>query len=471
MRQGAWRDIGSGPTLLAIAITTGLVLRLGPILLADFPLSDGGLFVTMANDIRHAGFGLPEFSTYNAGDVPFAYPPLGLYLLALIPGDPITTERWLPLVWSLLAILAAYLLARELVDERRAGLATLIFAAMPCTWAIEGGGVTRALAFALLMLALWRVAILLRSPGIRNAAIAGVLGGAAILTHPAVGPGGAATALLLAAFIPSRRGLAGLLGAGVVALGIAVPWLIMIIGRYGTGAILAAATSHGQDDALRRLLTFGPSWIGTTDFVLPLALLGAVVTAHRREWLLPAWVVLMVLVPGAEGRYAALPWAMLAATGALTVAKAMASERALKTAAIVGFVWLTVASLGAGYRLFEAIPSAVRSAMVEVGHDAPASATFAVSAGGTGLEHAMLDWFPTLSGRISVGTYMGLEWTTPERWKEALSMSYAINRGEIPASATYVFKVERGTVTWGSALCDPRLVPSTICRATSRNPR
>ncbi|MEP6808589.1 MAG: glycosyltransferase family 39 protein, partial [Chloroflexota bacterium] len=151
-----------------MALIAGLGLRLGPILAADFPLRDGGLFVTMAHDIRNAGFGLPTFSSFNMGDVPFAYPPLGIYILALIPGDPIATERWLPLVWSMVAIAASYLLARELTDERRAGLTALIFAAMPVTWAIEGGGITRAPALAFLLLALWRVAALLRRPSLRN---------------------------------------------------------------------------------------------------------------------------------------------------------------------------------------------------------------------------------------------------------------------------------------------------------------
>ena len=129
-----------GAALIGVALLAGLGLRIGPILAADFPLRDGGLFVTMAHDIRNAGFGLPTFSSFNMGDVPFAYPPLGIYILALIPGDPIATERWLPLVWSMLAIPAGYLLARELTDERRAGLTALIFAALPCTWAIEGAG-------------------------------------------------------------------------------------------------------------------------------------------------------------------------------------------------------------------------------------------------------------------------------------------------------------------------------------------
>src|SRR5436309_1940127 len=170
-------QIPVGPALLGAALVLGLVLRLAPILLADFPLGDGGLFAVMAQDLRRSGFALPEFTTYNGGGIPFAYPPLGLYLLALAPGDPISTERWLPLVWSMLAIPAAYLLARELSGSRRAGVASVIFAVMPITWAIEGGGVTRALAFALFLYALWRLTVLLRRPGLRNAVVAGVLFG------------------------------------------------------------------------------------------------------------------------------------------------------------------------------------------------------------------------------------------------------------------------------------------------------
>src|SRR5207247_5248175 len=135
-----------------------------------------------------SGLTLPEFSTFNGGDIPFVYPPLGLYILALIPGDPISTERWLPLVWSMVAIPGAYLLARELSDARRAGLTALIFAAMPVTWAIEGGGVVRALGLALFLFALWRLAVLLRQPGMRNAVGAGMLFAAALLTHPVLGP-------------------------------------------------------------------------------------------------------------------------------------------------------------------------------------------------------------------------------------------------------------------------------------------
>ena len=445
------RQVGVGAALLGVALMTGLGLRLAPILAADFPLKDGGLFVTMAHDIRNAGFALPEFSTFNAGNVPFAYPPLGIYILALIPGDPIATERWLPLVWSLLAIPGIYLLARELTDEWRAGITALIFAAMPVTWAIEGGGVTRALALTMLLLALWRTAVLVRLPGARNAAVTGVLAGAAILVHPAVGFSGLASGALLLALTPSRRGLGYMGMAGMVAAAVIAPWLATVVIRYGPGAILAAGGSHHLDETLGRLLTVGPSAIGALDFVLPLALLGLVMVVHRREWLLPAWIALLVVVPGGEGRYAALAWAMLAAVGALSIADAARSVGALRLAAGIGFAWLFAASLLAGYRLFYAIPANIRTAIVQAGVETTPGTRFAIVTDETRLHAPLLDWFPTLSGRISVATYMGLEWTTVERWDATVALDDRIQRGQIPASADFIFRVARGSASWSSA--------------------
>ena len=405
----------------------------------------------MAHDIRNAGFGLPEFSTFNNGNVPFAYPPLGIYLLALIPGDPITTERWLPLVWSLFAIPGIYLLAKELSDQRHAGMTALIFAAMPVTWAIEGGGVTRALALTLLLLALWRIAVLIRAPGMKNAFLAGVPAGAAILAHPAVGFTGVASAGLLLAFAPSRRGLAFGAVAAIIAAAFVGPWLVMVVSRYGVGAIVAAGGSHHLDETLGRLLTVGPSAIGTLDFVLPLALFGLVLVVHRREWLLPAWLVLLIVIPGGEGRYAAIAWAMLAAVGSLAIADAARNAGALRLAASIGFAWLFVASLVAGSQQFSAIPADLRSAIVRVGAETAPGTRFAIVTDDARLEAPLLDWFPALSARISLGTYMGLEWTTVEQWDATVALDDRIQAGDIPGGTELIFEVKRGSASWRSA--------------------
>ena len=433
--------------MLGVALLAGIGLRLAPILAADFPLKDGGLFVTMAHDIRNAGFGLPEFSTFNTGQVPFAYPPLGIYILALIPGDPITTERWLPLVWSVLSIPAVYLLARELTDEWRAGMTALLFAAMPVTWAIEGGGVTRALALVLLLLALWRMAVLVRAPGTRNALLVGVLAGTAILAHPAVGFTGLVSCALLLVSSPSLRGLAFGGMAGLVAAAVISPWLIIVVVRYGVGAILAAGGAHHLDETLGRLLTVGPSGIGTLDFVLPLALLGLAMGLHRREWQVPVWLALLIVVPGGEGRYAAIAWAMLAAVGALAIADAARSAGATRLTAGIGLAWLLGATLLAAYQQFPAIPSEVRTAISRAGADTAPGTRFAIVTDEAQLHGAILDWFPTLSRRISLGTYMGLEWTTVKQWDATVALDDRIQEGEIPEGADRVFRVEGGSAS------------------------
>jgi hypothetical protein len=172
---------------------------------------------------------------------------------------------------------------------------------------------------------------------------------------------------------------------------------------------------------------------------------------HRREWLLPTWIALLVVVPGGEGRYAAIPWAMLAAAGALSIADAARSAGALRLAAGIGFAWLFVASLLAGYQQFPAIPAWIRQAIVQAGADTTPQTHFAIVTDDARLEAPLLDWFPTLSGRISVATYMGLEWTSVEQWDATVALDDRIQRGEIPAGVDFVFRVDRGSASRTSA--------------------
>jgi hypothetical protein len=432
---------------LAPALLLGLVARLGPILIADFPLGDGALFAAMAADIRAAGFGLPEFATYNAAEIPFVYPPLGLYLLAAVPGDLVATERWLPLAWSLLAIAGAWLLARELFDDLVAGVAAACFAAMPLAWAIEGGGVTRALGLALLLLALWRFAVLARQPGPGNAALAGALAGAALLSHPAVGPTGLASAALLLAWRFSPRAAGWWLGALVVGGAVVAPWLWLVVDRHGLDLLVSGFTSHAEESQLVRIFVYGPSWLAPLDLLLAPALLGAVLCVRERRWLLPAWLALLLIVPGGGGRYATVAWAMLAAVGVVALLPVLRNASVVRAATAVGFVALLVVALSAGYQRFHAIPADARRAMADVRERASVDARFAVVTDVEG-EDPVVEWFPLLTGRHSLGTYMGLEWAGEQRWQAALDRYTAIRNGLPPADADHVFIVDEGRASW-----------------------
>jgi hypothetical protein len=277
---------------------------------------------------------------------------------------------------------------------------------------------------------------------------AGLLAGLAGLSHPAVGPAWLISVLLFFAFKPSRQTFLCLIGILLVAGATVAPWLVFVIGRYGLGVVLSAGTSHGLSESLGRLLTAGPSYIGVLDLVLPLALLGIVVVLSRGEWALPVWLALLIAVPGGEGRYAAIAWALLAGIGAITVAGALAAARTQRFAFIVGLSMMTLGAAIAGYQTFGSLSPQIREAMIAAGKEAPLGTRFAVYADNAAIETPVLDWFPTLSGQVSMGTFMGLEWTTAERWSEAVAIQHRIEDGEIPEDATAVFRVRGGLATW-----------------------
>lgn len=411
----AWGQPG---VLFVGALGLILPVRMAPILASDFPLGDGGLFTVMARDLQSTGLALPAFTSYNDGTIPFVYPPLGVYLLALIPADPIQTERWLPLVYSLLTVAAAALLARELVGGRVAAVAVLAFAAMPITWAIEGGGVTRGLAFALLLLALWRVAVLLRSPSIVNVVLAGISAGLALLSHPSVGPPGAASAMVFLVARYSSRGAIGLAAAGIIAAVVASPWLVVVLSQHGPEPFLLGVGAHAQAPAIVRLLAFGPSGLGSLDPILPAALIGGAIAIGQRTWLIPAWLVVLFLVPGGDGRYAALAWAILASFAALIIFDALLPLGAHRLAAVATLGLLFVACLISSYQSFRPVASDVREAMIADAQKAPPGATFSLIP--TGPDDPALEWFPALTGRSNATTYFGYEWT--DTWDDRVRL-------------------------------------------------
>ena len=93
---------------------------------AEFPSGDGGLFWVMAADLRSSGFVPPAFTGYNTGDIPWVYPPLGLYLLALVGGG-LEWLRILPAVFAIATLPAFWLLARALVSDRAALVALIAY--------------------------------------------------------------------------------------------------------------------------------------------------------------------------------------------------------------------------------------------------------------------------------------------------------------------------------------------------------
>lgn len=390
--------------LVMAPIALGLVARLLP-LAAPLPIGSGGFFAVMTEELRANAW--PLTTSYNDAGIPFAYPPLGLHLLAALPGDVLDLMRIVPSILSILLVGAVFLVARQLLTLRGAVLATAACSVIPAGWGLYGSDAIRNLGVLLALLALWAA---LRMTTRRDALLAGGLAGVAVLIHPS----GAAFALIsgvaLAAWRPrSRLLLVFAAGAAVV---VVAPWVAVVLLRYGPQPLFAALTSHVTSFPLARLATYGPTGLGPLDPLVGVGIIGAV----RRQWL-AIWTLALLFMPATFDRYVAVAWAFLVGA-ALERLPSRARGAILAVAAALAFVAL----VGVRPSITPAIVAEMRAAVAAE----PPGTWFAIRAD----DPALAEWFPAITGAHSVGTYQGLEWVGHGEYWDAVRLDAAIQRGE-----------------------------------------
>lgn len=431
----------TGPGALLLILVVGTLVRGAPVLLHDFPLNDGGLFVQAVRDIQRAG-GVPAFLDYNGAHIPFVYPPLGFIAAAIVerltPLDLFGTFRALPLLASIATVPAFLLVARALLPSRfAASLAGLAFACVPRAfdWMVAGGGVTRAPGFLFALLAIWAGARLMdgeqaaRWPLVAS----GVFGGLALLCHPEAAVFTALSLVLLALRARSRRAWGRLVGASLVGLVVAMPWWGLALVRFGPGPLLAGA-STGPDPvaALADLAAFTFTDAPYFPLVAALGLLGLALELGQRRWLLPAWLTLIFLVDERSApTFTMVPLALLAGVGLAdgVLARLDAAFAALpaqvswpparQSSGVARVVFPAIgalllvgglaAPLAPDSPLFALTP-ADRTAMRWVADHTPRNARFVVVAPVAWQFDAVAEWLPVLGERVSVDTVQGAEW-------------------------------------------------------------
>lgn len=424
--------------ILFAAVLLGGLSRFLPVILAGFPVNDGGMFLQMSEELRANGFALPAFTGYNAAGVPYAYPPFGFYatasLSALFGLPGLDLVRWSPAVVSTLGLLAFALMARELLADRlRAGLATLFYALAPASfgWAIMGGGITRAYGLAFLYLTVLFAARLYARPGTSWAALTALAGALAALSHPETGLQAAGACALLWAF--RGRTWKSLAWAGAVALGtlaLTAPWWGAVIARHGPDPFLSAleTSSDGSTGYLQLLTLQIDAGSVFYNLVIALGLAGLTACLARREYALPAWFALPYLLdPRSAPGISFIPLALLAAIGfdqvlapAWMAARKTAAgwqQDAFALRALFGITLYLFFSAGVyGVQLAGASLSAAdRAAMDWVAERFEPGSSFLLL---TGEAYSMKDpfqeWFPVLTPHTSRTTLQGLEWTLGE---------------------------------------------------------
>ncbi|MER3419291.1 MAG: hypothetical protein C4290_01645 [Chloroflexota bacterium] len=448
------------------------VVRLRYVLSTDFPLGDGGLFSSMAGEIEQAKFRLPLFTSYNGGQIPFAYPPAGLYTAALLdaalPCGLTEILRFVPSFVNTLTVGAVIVLAQTIT--RRRGVALLsgtVFALYPMSylWLIMGGGITRAFGLLFAVLAVRQVYHLCTRahPG----SLAGVIALAALtaMSHLEAAVFVLASSALLLAVYGDRGALYRLVLAAAGAALCASPWWATVMARHGvTPFWLAGQTGGGL--LLFALVTLPMRLLPLPLAAIPLAVVLCLLWARRHHWtqnlvslrerpvtLLACWMLVLLLADlRAWLTYSAVPLAMLVGTAVLnTVATlrpltAVGLARsadptphpqppvrvrtlALAASSALAFIvlWWSGLVVVRPPEELAGLTASEREAMRWVQEQLPADSRWLVITDGEHWESdRVAEWFPALAQRVSLVTPQGQEWRP--RFVDAVSRHRAAQR-------------------------------------------
>jgi len=462
-----------------------------------YPAYGAGLFLETAAQIAANGYGLPpRIPGYTAGGIPFAYPPLAFYVLAvLVDGvgvDPIAVARFLPGLLVIAYLLPYYGIASELTaSPREATLATLLFATAPAVlkWHVSAGGVVRALAFLFALASVYAGVRLFRTHAPRWLAIGAVTFALVVLTHPTYTVFVVVSYLVVyAALDRSLRGFAAGAVVGFGGLALSAPWVLHVAAVHGIDIFLAAAGTHGGlgagPVAFLAQLTYPIDHVTVHWPFYALVYLGAAYSVWKRRWFLPAWLLVAAFVVG-KNRFLFVPGAIVAATFVLDAVVPAVEEhvstqsvRRAVPAIVVGAVVLAAvaggtlyaASAVAGIRgTGTAQPQFVAAedhrAAAWVAENTHPDATFVVIGD-------VAEWFPYLSDRTLLVGPWGVEWQSTSGYyaqfarygsisacPDAACIARSLDRADVRPDYVYVPKWHY-TVFDAPHVQDPSMVAS-----------
>lgn len=417
----------------------GAVLRFAPGVLAGFPVNDGGMFLIMIRDLRLNEFMLPQTTSYNFSDIPFAYPPFGMYVAGLMSEllniSEIDILRWLPPLVSAAIIPAFYWLARQIFGSSSKALMSIALCALlpgSSDWLVMGGGLTRSFGILFSLFAIGHVLRVFRNDKDKSPHLAILFCSLAVLSHPEVGLQVMGICFILWVF--HGKGMQGVKEAFLIAGGVLLLtalWWLTVLYHDGVSPFLSAMHAGIHETLIASLFHSIFSMQGGLPILTMLYLIGVFAVLRRREFLLVAWSLVPYLVdPRNAPAITIFPIIMLGSEGARFLYLKFL-EAYLKTfqsrgdsVEVPSLLAVGVFSIMLGYLFFTAwrqtsslarisLTQADREAMTWVKENTPAEAQFLLftnTGGVSPMADAYQEWFPALAERRSQNTLQGLEW-------------------------------------------------------------
>lgn len=422
--------------ILITAVIFGAVFRLLPSWRAEFPIHDGGMFYSMIEDLRANHYIAPEFTTYNHANIPFAYPPLGFYIGAVISDflkiSSIEVLRWLPGILNTLCIPAFYFFSKEVLEDKlTSALSALIYAFIPhlTSWLSMGGGLTRSLGMFFMLYTLGYSYRAFKTNDKHNIIFAIAAGGLTTLSHTEYPIYAVAIALLI--WVMKARSIKGVRTGLLIGLGVfivAAPWYGLVISKHG----LAPFQSILQTGAHSFLSVFKIINLDIVteepylDILGSLGFLGIAFLLFRKNYFLPFMLlVIYAAQPRSAHVIASFPLAMaggyfIVAVLLPALSNDLPARKTPATLFVILGIFIFINSLYYAFTLSKwSLSESEIKAMQWVSDNTLPNERFLVL---TGEETAYCDtvseWFPALTNRRNIITIQGTEWMAGEQFVE-----------------------------------------------------
>ena len=391
----------------------------------DMPFGYAGMYVSMATELAGENFILPQTASfYGPGGIPFAYPPLGFYLMAFfikLGISAIFYARFAPPILSALALLAFFGLSRKLLSSTPAAmLATLLTASSSYLFEshVWSAGIVRGLAFGLFLLAFWAFLSIRPGPNAyKQAILVGVLSGLAALTHLAyifflvlwVG-----LWILLHLKEKIWRDVPAMLAGGLI---IILPWLLILANRYGLDVFLHALNAHstlsivdtfGNPLQIIQLVQIGISKLFQTPLLAILAIAGLGYQLYQKRYELPILFGVTTFFNIESRRFIIILGILLAAQLLVSIAQS-ARQKKWRIGLWIIILSLTGLIYNDGLGQIQKSTPSITPFLIEVSEylssETPEKSTYLFIA-----DYNEAEWFPYLAQRTPIIAPWGGEW-------------------------------------------------------------
>lgn len=410
-----------------------------------YPAGYAGLYSLMAEMLVRTPFPLPnEIPFYGPGGIPFAYPPVALYIAAFFVRSfyipMLTYMKWAPAFFCILVMVTVYLIGYQLTRDRLKALVAvvIVFSAEPIyAFHATASGSVRSVAL------LWTVLsayFTLRAYDVdrrelMHASIAGTFLALTAMTHLSYAVFLVPGIVLIAFLLPTRRPLLLRLRTmaviGVVGLVLAAPWWGTVIARYGLVVFLNAGSTHGTGGLvaavganplglvrtmLRWYVNLGRMW--WPPILSGVSIVSVAYGLMRGRWLLPAWIMVTVASLGQTDRFEILLCGLLA--GELLVDLSRFASKITRWPKLLGretvgglvFLALAVGPIGMlGFRGIQWTEVELNNDLVEVGYWIDKHTQAESQYLYLGRTHDAEEWLPFLTHRTPGISPWGAEWT------------------------------------------------------------